>query len=95
MYAAMTTHQDAIRIREAHNKAAVKHIKVFPFQPDIGQAKVRHVESDRDQFVQRLHDQHRQQEEHIKKLREEYYAKETAGNHKVIKRREVDAFVDR
>jgi len=88
-------YEDATRSRMIKEKAAEKHTKVFSFQPDIGQAKYRRVESDQDQFVQRLHDHHRQQEERTEKLREECIAHVTASNNKVVNRKDVNAFLDR
>lgn len=67
---------------------------VYPFQPDIGPAKLRRVESDRDQFVQRLHDHARLQEARTEQLRREGLSR-VAGAPKVIHRNDVEAFLER
>jgi hypothetical protein len=87
--------QDAERCREIKDKAAEKHIKTFSFQPDIGHAKYRSVETDPEQFVQRLYDYRLKQESNQEKLRHEMHSFDEQNRKKVLHPQDVDNLMER
>jgi hypothetical protein len=86
--------QDAQRCQAVKEQAAQKHTNVFSFHPDIGPAKHRAVELDREQFVQRLYDHRLQQVAETDKLRRDMQKREAANCIK-MKPEEIDMLLER
>ena len=89
--------QDAERSRDIKEKAAEKHIPEFSFRPDIGPATYRHVETDPEQFVQRLYDYRLKQQENAEKLKLQIYSRDDERHCKVLNLnpKDVDIFLER
>jgi hypothetical protein len=88
--------KDAERSRDIKERAAEKHIPEFSFRPDIGPAKYRTVETDREQFVQRLYDYRLKQEERTKQLRHQLHMHDEGARRKInMNSKDVDVLLER